>query len=125
MYRGAFCEGFAEGYCALKEHPITEGVEKLYVCGLADGKVFGFTGLDAEEPIPILQIGYMNGGNTIHINTGDGALVTIVGVVEDGAGLVVMDGTGMVLGYNSFKGSSYDWPKMYRNILGYGSRSSN
>ena len=46
-------------------------------------------------------------------------LVTVLGVVEFGKGLIVVDGTGLMGGYRKFRDNEYDWPRFYQNLLGY------
>jgi len=46
-------------------------------------------------------------------------LVTVLGFWQYGRGLVVFDGTGMMVGYRRFRGNEYDWPKFIQNLLNY------
>ena len=68
---------------------------------------------------PILQV-----GNSADQIGGDSRGQSVIfAVIERDKGLFVLDGTGLGLGTGAFGGNSYDWPKVYRNILNYRSNS--
>lgn len=127
-----FVKGVLEAI-EIRDHPITLGIRSLYVGPVGCTKNLG--GLYYFEskgtPItPILRLGYgfnaVNGSIGLFVNqrlsNTDSFIAVIYGVVEFGKGLIVLDGTGMILGANSFKGYTYDWPRLYDNLLGWASR---
>jgi hypothetical protein len=128
----------------IEEHGITQGVNSIYVGPMMDdqlgrGMVRIFEPKAGRIFTPILRLGYAyylneTGTGSIWINNQaqfkdrtknwrksnlSSELATILGVVELGSGLIVIDGTGLMLGKNGLNGNAYDWPKMYQNILGY------
>ena len=128
----------------IEEHGITQGVNSIYVGPMTDdqlgrGTVRIFEPKAGRTFTPILRLGYAyflneTGAGSIWINNQaqykertknwkksnlSSELATIFGVVELGSGLIVIDGTGLMLGKNGLNGNTYDWPKMYQNILGY------
>ncbi len=115
----------------IHSHKITDGVNQLYVGPVGDynrsenesiGFVIGFN--PKTRFIPILQLGSVGSSieRYIFVNGSSKENATIFGVSELGSGLIVVDGTGLMLGKNSLNGNTYDWPKMYANILNYASR---
>jgi hypothetical protein len=128
----------------IEEHGITQGVNSIYVGPMMDdqlgrGIVRIFEPKAGRTFTPVLRLGYAyyvneTGTGSIWINNQaqfkdrtkswrksnlSSELATIFGVVELGSGLIVIDGTGLMLGKNGLNGNTYDWPKMYQNILGY------
>jgi hypothetical protein len=133
----------------IEKHQITEGVSRLYVCGYthsdrhpeyvdfrdspcADCSAeVGFLAKKGKSNFtPILQLspdylrGAGNGWIRIKVERKNYYVVPIFGVVESGKGLVVVDGTGLILGNNTFNGNQYDWNLLYGNILNFGKPSN-
>lgn len=111
-------------------HRITEGVQRLYVCNPGTE----FRAVSGTHVIPLLQLGYSEGfGSVVFINPSENQalgpekrarvphrhLATVFALFEMGSGLIVYDGTSFVRGPNSFGNNSYDWTRMYENIMNY------
>jgi len=111
----------------LLDHRITGGITSLYVCGERADTVYYFSAKEPASFRPILQLSGFHSSDWFGINKQHPnyatVTITLFGVVELGRGLIVCDGTGLMIGGNSFRGNAYDWPIMRKNILDYDSTS--
>jgi len=117
-------------YLTIAPHRITEGVRKLYLCNASTE----FRPLNGARMLPILQVGSSTDfGANVFINAAENLalppetranfsfrhLAAVYAAIEMGRGLIIYDGTSMVAGPNGFNGNSYDWPRMFQNVLDY------
>lgn len=129
-FKGGIGELFVRGVIPevkIADHKLTQGVQILYVGAAYDDGVFGLHPI-AGEHVPLLSLGpickYDNGHYDSWLKIGSNpecskSIAPIIVAVSDGKGVIVFDGTGLMLGKNSFEGNSYDFEKYYSNLLNY------
>ncbi len=125
-----FVKGVLPGL-VIHDHAITKGVSQLYVCGppieRGGRDEVRFFVPKRYRVVPILSAGPLCEPSGIRLGQEcprRADLVDLIVAIEDGQGLIIFDGTGLMAGLNAFRGNAYDWPKMYANLLEYGIASA-